>query len=77
MLLVFANKQDLPNAMSAAEITDKLHLNQIRNRQVSIIEIMLVGIDLFVFVSVVHTSYLRKSREWVVRGFRLVIERIS
>lgn len=33
VLLVFANKQDLPNAMSAAELTDKLHLNQIRNRR--------------------------------------------
>ncbi|PVU87009.1 hypothetical protein BB560_006571 [Smittium megazygosporum] len=31
-LLVFANKQDLPNAMSSAEITDKLGLNSIRNR---------------------------------------------
>lgn len=33
ILLVFANKQDLPNAMSAAEITDKLQLNSMRNRQ--------------------------------------------
>ncbi|KAG0276442.1 hypothetical protein BGZ96_003277, partial [Linnemannia gamsii] len=32
-LLVFANKQDLPNAMSAAEITDKLGLHDIRQRQ--------------------------------------------
>lgn len=32
VLLVFANKQDLPNAMNAAELTDKLHLNQLRNR---------------------------------------------
>lgn len=36
VLLVFANKQDLPNAMSAAELTDKLQLNQLRNRHVSI-----------------------------------------
>ncbi len=35
VLLIFANKQDLPNAMSAAELTDKLHLNQLRNRHVS------------------------------------------
>jgi ADP-ribosylation factor 1/2 len=27
LLLVFANKQDLPNAMNAAEVTDKLGLN--------------------------------------------------
>lgn len=32
LLLVFANKQDLPNAMNAAEITDKLGLHSLRNR---------------------------------------------
>jgi ADP-ribosylation factor protein 1 len=32
ILLVFANKQDLPNAMTAAEITDKLGLHSIRQR---------------------------------------------
>jgi ADP-ribosylation factor protein 1 len=32
VLLVFANKQDLPNAMNAAEITDKLGLHSMRNR---------------------------------------------
>merc|ERR1711920_999442 len=32
VLFVFANKQDLPNAMSAAEITDKLGLNSLRQR---------------------------------------------
>ncbi len=32
VLLVFANKQDLPNAMTAAEITDKLQLHSLRNR---------------------------------------------
>lgn len=32
VLLVFANKQDLPNAMNAAEITDKLNLHTLRNR---------------------------------------------
>merc|ERR1712039_1103500 len=32
-LLVFANKQDLPNSMPAAEITDKLGLHNMRNRQ--------------------------------------------
>eukprot|EP00850_Spirogloea_muscicola_P004792 SM000021S06425 [mRNA] locus=s21:124057:125049:+ [translate_table: standard] len=29
VLLVFANKQDLPNAMNAAEITDKLGLHSL------------------------------------------------
>lgn len=36
VLLVFANKQDLPNAMTAAELTEKLRLNHLRNRHVSI-----------------------------------------
>jgi ADP-ribosylation factor protein 1 len=33
ILLVFANKQDLPNAMNAAEMTDKLGLSGLRHRQ--------------------------------------------
>jgi len=33
VLLVFANKQDLPNAMTAAEVTEKLGLHNMRNRQ--------------------------------------------
>ena len=33
VLLVFANKQDLPNAMTVAEITDKLGLQSMRHRQ--------------------------------------------
>ncbi len=32
VLLVFANKQDLPNAMSAAEVTEKLGLQSLRQR---------------------------------------------
>ncbi|KAL5731559.1 hypothetical protein ACHQM5_004278 [Ranunculus cassubicifolius] len=32
VLLVFAKKQDLPNAMNAAEITDKLGLHSLRQR---------------------------------------------
>ena len=31
-LLCFANKQDLPNAMNAAEVTDKLQLHSMKNR---------------------------------------------
>lgn len=33
VLLVLANKQDLPNAMSVAEVTDKLGLHSLRSRQ--------------------------------------------
>lgn len=32
ILLIFANKQDLPNSMSTAELTDSLKLNTLRNR---------------------------------------------
>ena len=33
MLLVYANKQDLPSAMNAAELTDKLGLHSLRQRE--------------------------------------------
>merc|ERR1712088_954725 len=33
VLLVFANKQDLPNAMTASEVTDKLGLHNLRQRR--------------------------------------------
>lgn len=33
VLLVLANKQDLPNAMNCAEIVDKLGLSSISNRK--------------------------------------------
>merc|ERR1712196_206582 len=33
VLLVLANKQDLPNSMPAAEISEKMGLNNMRNRQ--------------------------------------------
>merc|ERR1712070_1364024 len=33
VLLVLANKQDLPNSMPAAEISQKMGLNNMRNRQ--------------------------------------------
>ncbi|XP_076467698.1 ADP-ribosylation factor 1-like [Babylonia areolata] len=33
VLLVFANKQDLPNATNAADLTDKLGLHNLRNRK--------------------------------------------
>merc|ERR1711975_63218 len=36
IVLVFANKQDLPTAMPAAEVTEKLGLHNMRNRQWSI-----------------------------------------
>ena len=32
MLLVFANKQDLPNSMSASEVADKLGLYSLNQR---------------------------------------------
>jgi len=33
VLLVFANKQDLPNAMKVQDVTERLALNKLRNRQ--------------------------------------------
>ena len=46
VLLVFANKQDLPNAMNAAEITDKLGLHSLRQRHWYVLAFsLLVNID--------------------------------
>ncbi len=33
VLLVYANKQDLPNSMTLQEVTERLGLNKLRNRQ--------------------------------------------
>ena len=33
VVLVFANKQDLPHAMSVTEVTDKLELHTLGNRR--------------------------------------------
>jgi ADP-ribosylation factor protein 1 len=33
VVLVFANKQDLPNAMSASEMTEQLGLHNLRHRE--------------------------------------------
>ncbi|XP_059052594.1 ADP-ribosylation factor 2 [Achroia grisella] len=33
VILVFANKQDMPNAMTAAELTNALNLNSLRSRR--------------------------------------------
>ena len=35
VLLVMANKQDLPNAMSVSSITEKLRVHEIRDRRIS------------------------------------------
>lgn len=36
VLLVFANKQDMPNAMPVSELTDKLGLQHLRSRTVRV-----------------------------------------
>lgn len=36
VILVFANKQDLPNAYTVSEIQEKLELSSLRSQQVSI-----------------------------------------
>ena len=33
VVLILANKQDLPNAMPVAEVTDKLGMHSLRNRR--------------------------------------------
>lgn len=74
VLLVFANKQDLPNAMSAAELTDKLQLNQLRNRHVSYKNVAQQRKLHCSFVLVVHSSHVRNSGARPIRRTRLVIK---
>ena len=38
ILLVFANKQDLPSACSVGEVADALGLQSMRNRQVNVVQ---------------------------------------
>lgn len=57
VLLVFANKQDLPNAMTAAELTDKLELNQIRNRHVS--SLFIFGKQCHKFLRIIFVAKLK------------------
>ncbi|GFZ13848.1 ras-related small GTP-binding family protein [Actinidia rufa] len=59
VLLVFANKQDLPNAMNAAEITDKLGLNSLRQRH-------------WYIQSTCATSEKGFTRDWT--GFRTTLQ---
>ncbi|KAF4389726.1 hypothetical protein F8388_009859 [Cannabis sativa] len=72
VLLVFANKQDLPNAMNAAEITDKLGLHSLRQRHwlkkradhaaISFSMLCLVfGVDGFVFTFLFLLSLINVS----------------
>ncbi len=65
VLLVFCNKQDLPNAMSAAEVTEKLGLQSLRQRnwyiQVTARVLVLVALSdalLFMFCSG-HLRHIR------------------
>ena len=47
ILLVFANKQDLPSACSVGEVADALGLQSMRNRHVSLISSLLLWIKVF------------------------------
>lgn len=61
--MVFANKQDLPNALSVTELTEKLGLNTLRRKVRSIkrINLTYTGNNLmpvtFVTVTVDHISH--------------------
>lgn len=46
-VLVFANKQDLPNAMPTTEVTDKLRLHNLRNREVGLVPLLMFHVGRF------------------------------
>ena len=76
-LLVFANKQDLPNAMTASELTDKLGLQNLRNRRVSKVQgynvIDFIDTNAVTLFSVVHPGHLCGAGSWPVRGSGLAL----
>ena len=72
LLLVFANKQDLPNAMNAAEITDKLGLHSLRQRA----WVRLASLNRYLTISLtsvtaVHPIHLRYLGRWSLRRPRM------
>ena len=73
-MLVFANKQDLPNAMTASELTDKLGLQNLRNRRVNRSFPVFLKLTRF-FPPVVHSGHLRCAGPRSLRGPRLALER--
>ena len=60
VLLVFANKQDLPNALSVSDLTDKLELHKFKARPVSVIVLQSFKIaqPCYFFVVVYYTFLL-------------------
>lgn len=76
LLLVFANKQDLPNAMNAAEITDKLGLHSLRNRRWYIQTTCATSGKSFLHSVVVSPARLLMLllRRWSLRGFGMVVQ---
>uniref|UniRef100_A0A3B4UQX8 ADP-ribosylation factor 4-like n=1 Tax=Seriola dumerili TaxID=41447 RepID=A0A3B4UQX8_SERDU len=60
VLLVFANKQDLPNALSVSELTDKLGLHALRNKTVSYLNrntIPTPAVELY-FLSICRAAFI-------------------
>ena len=66
MLLVFANKQDLPNAMNAAEITDKLGLHSLRQRHWYVFAVNVQGAYLVSRSKALHVGLPGLTESYVV-----------
>ncbi|KAL2231315.1 UNVERIFIED_CONTAM: ADP-ribosylation factor 2 [Sesamum indicum] len=62
VLLVFANKQDLPNAMNAAEITDKLGLHSLRQRHWGWLSVCVIEVCTCAQSRISAANFLKKSR---------------
>ena len=61
-LLVFANKQDLPGALSDAEVSARLGLDSIKNRQWAIIKTSAVkGTGLFEGMNFLQQTLVAKT----------------
>ena len=75
VLLVFCNKQDLPNAMSAAEVTEKLGLQSLRQRNwyIQVPSPAAACARVVAADAAVCAGHVRHIRRRLVRGPRLAV----
>ena len=72
IVLIYANKQDLPNAMSVSEVQQALALQEYRGRKV---HDLMFFTSLLSLLSVVYTKRMCHSGTGIARGTGLVISR--
>eukprot|EP01133_Synstelium_polycarpum_P013645 gene13645-16066_t len=71
-LLVFANKQDLPGALTDAQVSEGLKLSALKNRQWSIVKTSAIkGVGLYEAISINHENRSSRQLFFSFKNFRL------